>query len=512
MAAKRSTGTKGRSAKARKRGKAKAPAANGEHVGEIQVQAAEETPQAPEVRLVEVVKADVNESGEGTTLPDEAVREAAAPDGEAEAEDAPEEDVVEVSVDEDAVAKAEAGSGDADEGAPDAPPDEEGDGGPEDVGPEGGPEGEEEEEQEAEPPAVGTLPGPAPAAPADEQLGDVMAHLLFHQALIRDADEGTNIKRYLELAQDFRQGVHVVLDNPFDKSIAIVFELVIEERMNPWDIDLRQFSSLYLDRVRDQSAVDFIAAGKLMFMAWSILKAQTDEVISAIQRIEAQRRAEEEAAQNPEAFDGAPFGDDAPWLAADETTYNFTRAVIEADPLELSEAVHPPSERPVTLYDLIHAFEEAKEESATRMILEEERAKARSELERTRKAKVSGMMHSENLEEEIAQTWMRILERVHKEESPATRLPLDSLHDGSRDDYLTVFVSSLFLAFNQRITLSQPEIPSGPIMIQLTPQAQKGDLPPMPAPVVFNPADAPPKAKAKRGKRRRKGKKPSKDN
>lgn len=491
MAQKRSAGTKGRAAKPRRRTKDVGPAQNGEHVGEIEVHAAEETPRAPEVRLVEVVKAEVSEADGPVVLPDEAVREAAAPDAEddGELQDGPEEDSE--------AAETVAGALHEDE-----PEDE--------LEPAGEPL--EAEDETEEPAGGGKLPGPAAVAPAEDQLADVMAHLLFHQALIRDADEDTNIKRYMELAQDFRQGVHVVLDNPFDKSIAIVFELVIEERMNPWDIDLRQFSSLYLSRVRGQSAVDFIAAGKLMFMAWSILKAQTDEVISAIQRIEEQRRAEQEAAMNPDAFDGAPMGDDAPWLSADETTYNFTRAVIEADPLELSEAVHPPSERPVTLYDLIHAFEEAKEEGATRMILEEERAKARAELDRTRKAKVSGMMHAENLEAEIAQTWMRILERIDKEESPAALLPLDSLHDGSRDDYLTVFVSALFLAFNQRIKISQPELPRGQIMIQLTPEAQKGNLSPMPAPVIVTPEDAPAPGKPKRGKRRAKGKKPVANN
>jgi len=448
------------------------PAGNGHHVGEIEVQAAEEAPPAPQVRLVEVLKAELRPDGEPVVLPDEAVRAAAGPDREPD--------------------DGEAGGAESHPRAAD-----EGDGAKDGAAEDGGPDPEEQPL-----PGAGAAPGAAAAGPPNDQLADVMAHLLFHQALIRDADSGANIKRYLDLAQGVRQGVHVVLDNPFDKSIAIVFELVMEERMNPWDIDLRQFSSLYLSRVRGQTAVDFIAAGKLMLMAWSILKAQTDEVISAIQRIEAQRKAEAEAALDPAAQDGAPFGDDAPWMSADETTYNFTRAVIEADPLEIAEAVHPPSERPVTLYDLIHAFEEAKEEGATRMILEEERAKARAELERARKAKVSGMMHSENLEEEIAATWMRILERVHQEESPGAPLPLDSLHDGTRDDYLTVFISSLFLAFNQRITLSQPELPRGPIMLQLTPQAQKGDLPPMPAPVVVEAAAAPPARRGRKGKRR----------
>jgi chromatin segregation and condensation protein Rec8/ScpA/Scc1 (kleisin family) len=144
------------------------------------------------------------------------------------------------------------------------------------------------------------------------------------------------------------------------------------------------------------------------------------------------------------------------------------------------------------------------------MILEEERAKARAELERARKTKVSGMMHSENLEEEIAATWIRILELAHKGESPATPLSLDSLHNGTRDDYLTVFIAALFLAFNQRIVLSQPDLPRGPIMLQLTPEAQEGNLPPMPAPVVV-PVPAPKartrgsKRKAKRGSAGAKG-------
>ncbi len=451
MASKRSKKAPVGGPKTDKRRRPKAPAQNGEHVGEIEVQAAERTPEAPQVRLVEIVKAQVSEPGVPDELPDEAVRQAAA----VEADDGP----------------------DGDRG------------------------GDDFVDREEEPP-VGTAPGPANGDPDHEQLADVMAHLLFHQALIRDADAGADIERYLELAKDIRQGVHVVLDNPFDKSIAIVFELVMEERMNPWDIDLRQFSSLYLSRVRGQSAVDFIAAGKLMLMAWSILKAQTDEVISAIQRIEARRREEEEAALDPGLADGAPFGDDAAWMSADETTYNFTRAVIEADPLHLSEAVHPPSERPVSLYDLIHAFEEAKEEGATRMILEEERAKARAELERTRKANVSGMMHNENLEEEIAATWTRILERAHEEESPSTPLSLDSLHNGTRDDYLTVFISALFLAYNQRIVLKQQDLPRGPIMLQLTPEAQKGNLPPMPAPVVVAPPV--PKARPRSSKRKAK--------
>ncbi len=361
--------------------------------------------------------------------------------------------------------------------------------------------GETQADEDAPPEAPGAPPTVGALADST-QLAEVMAHLVFHKSLIRDADGGANVERYLALARDIREGVHVAIDDPYDKCVALVFELVINERMNPWDIDLRQFSKLYLSRVKGVEDIDFITAGKLMLMAWSVLKAQTEEVLSAIARIEAQRRAEAEGAAGGEA--GVMDIIDAnPWMSADETTYNFTKAVIEADPLHLDEAVHPPGERPVTLYDLISAFEEAKEESATRAVLEEERAKARAELDRARKAKVSGMMHSENLEEEIAQTWMRILERVHREESPAAKVPMSTLHDGTKADFLSVFVSALFLAFNQRVTLFQEPFPTGDVMLQLTPEAQKGNLPAMPPPPQVGPAALPPaQKKPRRGPQR----------
>ena len=344
------------------------------------------------------------------------------------------------------------------------------------------------------PPPAGEAPASPVNAAASAQLAEVMAHLVFHKSLIRDADKGANVERYLALASDIREGVHLAIEDPYDKCIALVFELVINERMNPWDLDLRSFSKMYLSRVKGVDDIDFITAGKLILMAWSVLKAQTEEVLSAIARLEEQRKAEEAAAAGEGA---APmdFLENQPWLSADETTYNFTKAVIEADPLHLDEAVHPPGERPVTLYDLISAFEEAKEESATRVILEEERAKARAELERARKAKVSGMMHNENLEEEIAQTWMRILEKVHHAESPAAKLPMSGLHDGTKEDFLSVFISTLFLAFNNRLTVSQERFPEGEVFLQLTPEAQKGNLPAMPAPPVLGPAAAPPPEK-----------------
>ncbi len=267
--------------KAQAKGKAKlSPKPSvGQHVGELKVAAAAPAPSPPEVRLVET---------EPVHAPAEVLQEEGPSPGEVEADaQAP-------------VKRAAPGV----------------DGGP--------------------------VPEGAPLnAASKEQLAEVMAHLVFHKSLIRDADKGANVERYLALAADIREGVHLAMDDPYDKCIALVFELVINERMNPWDLDLRSFSKMYLSRVKGVDDIDFITAGKLMLMAWSVLKAQTEEVLAAIARIEEQRKAAEAAAAGADAA-SMDFLESQPWLSADETTYNFTKAVIEADPLHLDEAVTRP--------------------------------------------------------------------------------------------------------------------------------------------------------------------------
>jgi hypothetical protein len=92
--------------------------------------------------------------------------------------------------------------------------------------------GEVEADRAAAVPAQSEAP-PTPLTPAENtQLAEVMAHLVFHKSLIRDADKGANVERYLALASDIREGVHLAIDDPYDKCLALVFELVINERMN----------------------------------------------------------------------------------------------------------------------------------------------------------------------------------------------------------------------------------------------------------------------------------------
>src|SRR5438552_922430 len=112
-----------------------------------------------------------------------------------------------------------------------------------------------------------------------ENYQTVLNHLLFHKALISETEGGQRINRYLAMLNEIDQGMHVAVRDPFEKSVVAAFELVLERQMDPWEINLVPFTKLFLDKVKKDGSVNFVTAGKLVFLAWSILKLQSDKVL-----------------------------------------------------------------------------------------------------------------------------------------------------------------------------------------------------------------------------------------
>jgi len=103
---------------------------------------------------------------------------------------------------------------------------------------------------------------------------DVINHLIFHKSLIDEKDDASRINYYVNMLQKADEGEYISIDNPFDRSIAIAFELVMKQHLNPWDIDLVNFSTIYLKRAKEEK-IDLITAGRIIYMAWKVLKLQT---------------------------------------------------------------------------------------------------------------------------------------------------------------------------------------------------------------------------------------------
>jgi segregation and condensation protein A len=277
----------------------------------------------------------------------------------------------------------------------------------------------------------------------------VINHLMFYKSIISEEDSGQKISEYMELVRGLKEGEHLPIKDPFDKSIALTFELVMQNHLNPWDVDLLKFSTLYMDRMKHEEEVDFITAGRLMFMAWSVMKLQSDEVL-------ANNQPKPEEQPLDAGWDPGASGD---WMQSDASV-DFTTAVLNRPEAPIQESVWRKGTRPVTLFELVGAFEEARKEAELQKVLSEERKKQRLLWEGQKALKVDQMMHREDLQEDINNIWCRI-------KPLSGRIPLTKLcPTGCDEEHLTAFVSVLFLAFVNQIRVWQENFPYGEIFLE----------------------------------------------
>ncbi|MCK5038795.1 MAG: hypothetical protein KAS16_06820 [Thermoplasmata archaeon] len=270
---------------------------------------------------------------------------------------------------------------------------------------------------------------------------DIMNHLLFHKAIIKENDEDLDIDNYMSLLHKLDEGMHVVIEDPVEKAVAIAFQLVMESKFDPWDLDLVEFTRIYLKRINQEEDVNFIIAGRLILMAWSVLKMQSDKVL-----MDADRPNEVE----DYFFDGW----DVMEQPEEPSSAGYFQTVLECETPLIQEAVRNTSTRQISLMSLLEAFDEARQEIELRKLV----GKHFDEPDIT--FSISENMHVENLEENISITWQRI---CHCDQ---VTVPITQVWNNEPMDRVRVFVSSLFLAKMKKITLNQRSLPYGEIMIK----------------------------------------------
>lgn len=260
------------------------------------------------------------------------------------------------------------------------------------------------------------------------QMETLEQHLLFQKALAEDERTLGRINGYLDILK--KSGSGEKLNDPVDESIRAVFSLVLERGMDPWAIDLEEFCRLYSEKVTAES-FDMIVAGRLIYMAWEILNLQ-----SAATRQKADRKAE------PEVFDeDFSFADEDP-MVVPEVAFTPAFARDEA--------------RPVTMLDLLDAFEDARQE--------EEIAKAREAARQQLKAKeprvFDNKAHEEDDEQSIERVWQRI-----RAVGPGPQ-PLTEFYTADLKEDIAVFVAVLHLVRVGRLEVRQESLPYGAITIE----------------------------------------------
>ena len=167
---------------------------------------------------------------------------------------------------------------------------------------------------------------------------DVVLRLLEGQSSL---ETSKFLDRLMELSS-LEEAEHQFLVDPFDRSVALVFQMFQSSDLDPWDVDLSSFIEMFNERIDKAENIDLPSCGRMIRMAWSILRGQAN---SLIDRQERAMDFEEEVEWDFEGGWEAEFDDDE---------YNFSLGVMtgaadEALPSIFEGRIHRDEGRPVTL-------------------------------------------------------------------------------------------------------------------------------------------------------------------
>ena len=109
---------------------------------------------------------------------------------------------------------------------------------------------------------------------------DVVVRLLNGQT---DLETSKFLDRLMELST-LEEAEHQYLIEPFDRSVALVFQMFQSSDLDPWDVDLSNFIQMFNQRILDAENIDLPSCGRLIRMAWSILRGQASTLLERQER------------------------------------------------------------------------------------------------------------------------------------------------------------------------------------------------------------------------------------
>ncbi|MEC9146400.1 MAG: hypothetical protein VX660_01540 [Candidatus Thermoplasmatota archaeon] len=294
---------------------------------------------------------------------------------------------------------------------------------------------------------------------------DIVSRLLGGEP---DLSTSKYLDRISELAS-MEEAEHQFLIDPFDRSVALVFQMFQSTDLDPWDVDLSSFLEMFSSRIEKSENIDLPTCGRLIRMAWAILRNQASSLI------EKQERALDFEEDDTWDFEGG-------WETEfDDEDYNFSVGVLSgaADdvlPSIFEGRVHREEGRPVTLGELLMGLQEAgrlAEEQRTRERIAQERREALS----TARERFSGSLHIEDLEGDLERTWNALRSRSEGQKEAVSLnevsehlmgLAVDSgvgSDEARSEAQVTALVSALFLTNRGYTEISQEPGRNGKVSI-----------------------------------------------
>ena len=285
---------------------------------------------------------------------------------------------------------------------------------------------------------------------------DIVSRLLGGET---DLETSRYLDRLVELSQ-VEEAEHQFLIDPFDRSVALVVQMFHNSDLDPWDVDLSVFLELFNQRINDSENIDLPTCGRLVRMAWSILRGQASTLLER----------QERSLIDDDVEDTWDFEDSWETEFSDED-YNFsvgvlTGAASDVLPSMFEGRIHREEGRPVTLGELLMGLQAAGRLSEEQKI-REKIAKERREANEKARARFGGSLHVENLEDDLKRTWDALRSRTLEEKQSTdlkdivevlTQKSIDSglsAEEAKSEAQVTALVSSLFLTHRGYAEVSQ---------------------------------------------------------
>ncbi|MCL6003389.1 MAG: hypothetical protein M0Z77_10710 [Thermoplasmatales archaeon] len=207
------------------------------------------------------------------------------------------------------------------------------------------------------------------------------------------------------------------IENKRAEVILKVLEVVDKYGLDPWNIDLEKFTSIFLNEV-NQYFRDFPVAGKIVYFAWINIRNKSELLLPQ--------------PEEPEEFTDEPLEVGQEELPVPDISLGYL----------------PVEKRNVTIEDIVEAIKN------TPLSL------LRNTVRKAKRIIFQETAHPEDFQVIIGEVWKRMLQ------SKKDHFTMESILEQTPDDVINVFQSALFLAYYRRIELNQ-EIPFGNIWVKI---------------------------------------------
>lgn len=230
---------------------------------------------------------------------------------------------------------------------------------------------------------------------------------------------------------------------------SLMMDLVKSGEIDPWDVDVSQLSSKYLDLVEKLKEMDLRVGGKILLAASILLRLKSNRLMgSDLTALEMLMR------EQPEEMEDFMDGDLEEQLDALERIVPEKPTLIPRTP--------QPRDRKVTIYDLVEALEKA---------LKTKRNKITRDID---DVKIRAPMKTKDITQVIAEVYTKIMGHFIEHRSERIHFNDLTLSD-SKEDKIFTFIPLLHLTNHRKIDLEQQEH-FGPIHVKVLAQEDKANV------------------------------------